>query len=79
MTNSQFKIRPRFQFLSQLAAYYAVNVENAHGINAKADVIAQANHLLSKHKFMVKYLLTKKVLWYNHTRVLYPFGARLVY
>lgn len=43
-------------FLSQLAAHHGVNLQNAHGINAKADVLANANHLLSKHKFMVKYL-----------------------
>jgi len=43
-------------FLSQLAAHHNVNVQNANGINAKADVLAQANHLLSKHKFMIKYL-----------------------
>ena len=43
-------------FLSQLAAHHGVNVQNAHGINAKVDVLAKANHLLSKHKFMVKYL-----------------------
>ena len=43
-------------FLTQVANYHGVNIENAHGINAKADRIAQANHLLSKHKFMVKYL-----------------------
>lgn len=43
-------------FLSQLAQHHSVNVQTAHGINAKADRIGQANHLLSKHKFMVKYL-----------------------
>ncbi|HBP89786.1 MAG TPA: hypothetical protein PKK23_17665 [Nitrospirales bacterium] len=43
-------------FLSQLAAKHTVNVQYAHGINAKADALASANHLLSKHKFMVKYL-----------------------
>ena len=43
-------------FLSQLAAYHGVDVQNANGINAKADVLVKANHLLSKHKFMVKYL-----------------------
>ncbi|MEX0801814.1 MAG: hypothetical protein WD688_00575 [Candidatus Binatia bacterium] len=43
-------------FLSQLAAHHSVNVTNAHGINAKADVLRTARHLLSKHTFMVKYL-----------------------
>lgn len=43
-------------FLSQLATHHSVNVQNAHGINAKADVLARANHLLEKHKFMIKYL-----------------------
>jgi hypothetical protein len=43
-------------FLSQLAEHYGVNVQNAHGINAKADALGRANNLLDKHKFMVKYL-----------------------
>jgi len=43
-------------FLSQLATHHGVNVQNAHGINAKADALGTPNHLLSKHKFMVKYL-----------------------
>jgi hypothetical protein len=43
-------------FLSQLAAHHTVNVATANGINAKADRLASASHLLSKHKFMVKYL-----------------------
>jgi hypothetical protein len=43
-------------FLSQLAAHHAVNVTGANGINAKADRLASAHHLLSKHSFMVKYL-----------------------
>lgn len=43
-------------FLSQLADHHNVNVKNASGINAKADRLAQANHLALKHKFMLKYL-----------------------
>lgn len=43
-------------FLVQVANYHGVNIQNAQGINAKADTIAQANHLLTKHKFMIKYL-----------------------
>ena len=43
-------------FLSQLATHHRVNVGNAHGINAKADALKNAGHLLSKHNFMVKYL-----------------------
>ena len=35
---------------------YGVNIQGANGINAKADRIAQNNHLTHKHKFMVKYL-----------------------
>jgi hypothetical protein len=43
-------------FLVQVANHFAVNVQSAHGINAKADRLEQANHLTTKHKFMVKYL-----------------------
>ncbi len=43
-------------FLAQLTAHRGVNVQNATGINSKADVLANAGHMLSKHKFMVKYL-----------------------
>jgi len=43
-------------FLSQVAAHHNVNVGNAHGINARADVLKNAGHLLSKHNFMAKYL-----------------------
>lgn len=43
-------------FLSQLAAHHNVNIQNAPGINAKAEALANGNHLLSKHKFMIKYL-----------------------
>lgn len=43
-------------FLSQLAAHHSVNVQTAHGINAKAEALSRANHLIDKHKFMVKYL-----------------------
>lgn len=43
-------------FLSQLAAHHNVNIQNANGINAKAERLAQANHLVIKHKFMLKYL-----------------------
>lgn len=43
-------------FLTQVAAFRNVNLQNAHGINAKADVLARANHLLPKHKFIIKYL-----------------------
>ena len=43
-------------FLSQLADHHSVDVATAFGINAKADRLARASHLLSKHTFMVKYL-----------------------
>lgn len=43
-------------FLSQLAAHHNVNIQNANGINAKADQLAQTKHLTTKHKFMLKYL-----------------------
>jgi len=43
-------------FLAQVANQYGVNIVGANGINAKADRIAQANHLTEKHKFMIKYL-----------------------
>jgi hypothetical protein len=43
-------------FLVQVADHYGMNVQNAMGINAKADQIAQAHHLTAKHKFMIKYL-----------------------
>jgi hypothetical protein len=43
-------------FLAQLAAHHGVNVANAPGLNAKADTLATANHLTTKHKFMLKYL-----------------------
>lgn len=43
-------------FLSQLAGHYGVNVQNAHGINAKVDALARANQLATKHKFILKYL-----------------------
>ncbi|MEQ1546498.1 hypothetical protein [Methyloglobulus sp.] len=43
-------------FLTQLANHYTVPIGNAHGINAKADTLARASRLLSKHKFMIKYL-----------------------
>lgn len=43
-------------FLSQVAAHHGVNVENAPGINAKADRLAQANHLTKKHQHTLKYL-----------------------
>ncbi|OGP54475.1 MAG: hypothetical protein A2Y65_09870 [Deltaproteobacteria bacterium RBG_13_52_11] len=43
-------------FLAQLADHYTVNVKNADGINAKAEKLAQENHLTTKHKFMLKYL-----------------------
>jgi len=43
-------------FLTQLAAHHKVNIQNADGINAKVDRLAQANHLTTKHKFMLKYL-----------------------
>lgn len=43
-------------FLSQVANHHGVNIQNRPGINAKLDAIAQAGHLLSKHKFMAKYL-----------------------
>ncbi|MDF1551541.1 MAG: hypothetical protein P1P84_00700 [Deferrisomatales bacterium] len=43
-------------FLVQVAGYHGVVLQNANGINAKAEFISQANQLLSKHKFMLKYL-----------------------
>lgn len=43
-------------FLSHLAAHHNLNIQNAHGINAKADRLAQADCLKTKHKFMLKYL-----------------------
>jgi hypothetical protein len=43
-------------FLVQLAAHYHTNIENAPGINAKAERLGQANHLSTKHKNMLKYL-----------------------
>lgn len=43
-------------FLSQLADHHNVNIGNASGINAKADALKNAGHLLTKHNFMVKYL-----------------------
>lgn len=43
-------------FLSQLATHYNVSVQGANGINAKVDLLASANHLTKKHKFMLKYL-----------------------
>jgi hypothetical protein len=43
-------------FLVQVANHFTVNIQNAHGINAKADRIGQANNLTTKHKFMIKYL-----------------------
>ena len=43
-------------FLLQLAAHYHTNIENAPGINAKAERLRQANHLSTKHMNMVKYL-----------------------
>lgn len=43
-------------FLSQIATYHAVNIAGAHGINAKADRLSQANQLSTKHTFMLKYL-----------------------
>ena len=45
-------------FLTQFAANYGVNLQNAFGINAKAERLAQANHLLDKHKF----ICDKKIL-----------------
>lgn len=43
-------------FLSQIANHYGVNIHGATGINAKAEKLDQANHLATKHKFMLKYL-----------------------
>lgn len=43
-------------FLVQLAGHYGVDVSGAHGINAKADTLGQAQHIHAKHKFMLKYL-----------------------
>lgn len=43
-------------FLTQIANNYTVNIQNATGINAKVEKIAQEGHLTTKHKFMLKYL-----------------------
>ena len=43
-------------FLSQVANYFKVNINNANGINAKVDRLKQAKKLKSKHAFMTKYL-----------------------
>jgi hypothetical protein len=43
-------------FLAQLAAHHGISVANAKGLNAKADLLSNANHLTTKHKFMLKYL-----------------------
>lgn len=43
-------------FLSRLAQHHSVGIQNAHGINAKADALARAGHINDKHKFMIKYL-----------------------
>lgn len=43
-------------FLSQIAALRNVNIQNANGINAKTERLAQTNHLATKHKFILKYL-----------------------
>lgn len=43
-------------FLTQVANHNGTNLQNANGINAKADKIAQNNNLTKKHKFMFKYL-----------------------
>lgn len=43
-------------FLTQLAQHHHVSVQNSHGINAKADALANSHHLTKKHKFILKYL-----------------------
>jgi len=43
-------------FLTQIANHNGINIQNANGINAKADRIFQNNGLTKKHKFMYKYL-----------------------
>jgi hypothetical protein len=43
-------------FLSQLAGHYSTDIRGASGINAKADKLATAGHLTTKHLFMIKYL-----------------------
>lgn len=43
-------------FLTQIAAHLNVQLNNAHGINAKIDRITQAGHLSDKHKQICKYL-----------------------
>lgn len=43
-------------FLAQLGTHHGVDLTNSHGINAKAEALAGANHLHNKHKFMTKYL-----------------------
>ncbi len=43
-------------FLTQLAAKHGVSLSGAPGINAKVEKIAQAGHLATKHKFILKYI-----------------------
>lgn len=43
-------------FLAQVGTHYNVNLQNANGINAKAERLSNSNHLATKHKFMLKYL-----------------------
>lgn len=43
-------------FLVKLANHHGVSLNNASGINSKLDAIASAHHLMTKHKFMGKYL-----------------------
>jgi hypothetical protein len=42
--------------LAQLAAVRGVNVASSPGVNAKADALANAHFLTTKHKFVLKYL-----------------------
>lgn len=43
-------------FLVQLARHHTVNIQNATGINAKADTLARNHVLTNKHLNMLKYL-----------------------
>lgn len=43
-------------FLEQIGNHYQVNLNNAHGINAKMARIRQAGHLTQKHENICKYI-----------------------
>lgn len=43
-------------FLTQVAGLNAININNSHGINAKADTLRNAGHFTIKHHNICKYL-----------------------